>query len=129
MDKAFQKALAAGESLDAVKSKLEGKAKAEEQEKLRRINSDFSMARLINYILMTEPKASESYRVAKTLLNQYRKATGQDKADRENKKLLKSIQQAMTDDEKETKEGGCNGKSEKEIKADKPIPRSEESQS
>ena len=107
MDKAFQKALAYGESLDDAKSKLEMQVKAEQQEKLRKINSDFSFARLINYILMTESKSSDPYRIAKTLLNQYRKATGKDREDRETKKLLKSMQ-VSTDDEE--KEGGQNGR-------------------
>lgn len=129
MDKAFQKALAYGQSLDDVKSRLETQAKAEQQDKLRKINSDFSMARLINFILMTESKTSDSYRIAKTLLNQYKKATGKDKQDRETKKLLKSLQVST---EEATKEGVHNGRTKKayrkEEKADNTFTRSEESE-
>ena len=131
MDNAFQKALAYGESLDDAKSKLEMQVKAEQQEKLRKINSDFSMARLINFILMTESKSSDAYRIAKTLLNQYRKATGKDKADRETKKILKSIQVPTDEEEKEGRKHDNKADQHKKEKAeaDSTFNGSEESES
>ena len=129
MNQLFQKSLAYGLSLDDAKSKLEMQVKVEQQEKLRKINSDFSMARLINFILMTEPKSSDSYRICKTLLNQYKKATGKDKEDRKTKQLLKELQVSA---EEMTKEGGHNGRAKadrKEEKANSTFTGREESES